>query len=49
MPSANEFPVTLLGKLYFTITYCLKISRVGALPELVLFSSPVLPTLTHFI
>lgn len=49
MPSANEFLDALLGKLHFTSTNCLKVSRLGAFLELVLFSSLVLPTLTHFI
>lgn len=49
MPSANEFLVALLGIQYFTSTYCLKIPRLGALLELVLLSSPGLPTITHFI
>lgn len=45
MLSANEFPDALLGNLYFTSTYFLKISRVGALLKIVLFRSPVLPSL----
>lgn len=49
MPSANEFQVALLGILYFTRTYCLKVSRLGALLELVLLSSSGLPSITHFI
>jgi len=48
MPSADEFLVALLGILCFTTTYCLKISKLRALLELVLLTGPGLPTITHF-
>lgn len=48
MPSVNEFVVALLGIFYFTSTHCLKISRLRALLELVLLSSPGPPTWPGF-